>query len=89
MLDRLSSFLIVEDPNLVIRSQRKFPRSKKKRIQKKWKKNQNNWVSHPDPDYYVNKWSGIITCHPVAAKRLLAHTVPAPRSFERSYLGVF
>jgi hypothetical protein len=57
---------IIENPQLILRTQFRFPRSKKKRIRKKWSKNTNNYKSEPDPNCY--KIGNIIYCHPWVAR---------------------
>lgn len=59
---------IIIDPNLTKTFQNRFPRSKKKRIQKKWRNNHANYVTVPDPNYYV--LGDKILCHPEMATRL-------------------
>ena len=90
MLSACNGFRIIEDESLVIRGQVKFPRSKKKRIQKKWRGNVANWLPRPDLNYYINHKFGIISCHPVAAKALKAYAEPIDRNyFQNNYLGVW
>ena len=60
---------IIEDHNLVIKYQVRFPRSKRKRIVKKWNKQERNFKYKPDMSYYQTA-SGAIICHP-AAKTVL------------------
>lgn len=52
---------IVEEPRLLdskLRIQRRFPRSKKKRIRKKWRNDRRNWVSSDEPQCYLIQGPG-------------------------------
>lgn len=59
---------IIENINLVVTEQVKFPRSKKKRIKKKWGKNPKNFITKPDLSCYM--FGNNVICHPVVAKEL-------------------
>jgi hypothetical protein len=67
----MNGFQIIEDHNLVLKTQIRFPRSKKKRIRNKWSARKENWKITPDPTYY--HWGNQIVCHPVMAEKLRNH----------------
>lgn len=69
-----SGFKIVENSYLFdsLSLQTKFPRSRKKRIQKKFKKLWTHTFAKPKQNYFIIKDQGIIVCHPEIAKRLRA-----------------
>jgi hypothetical protein len=59
---------IIIDSQLVKKIQTRFPRSKKKRIQKKWRNNRANFITVPDQNFY--RFQGKIACHPVMFQKL-------------------
>ena len=61
---------IIEDENIVVVKQTRFPRSKKKRIKKKWAGNNRNFTAYPDMNYYFDKQRNVVYAHPVAARIL-------------------
>jgi len=58
---------IVESILAVERRQVRFPRTKKRRIQQKWRKDERNWFSKPCA--YLVADLGLV-CHPLIAERL-------------------
>lgn len=44
---------MLSNPEMVLRRQVRFPRSKRRRIRKKWRNNPRNWVTEPDPQVYM------------------------------------
>lgn len=73
---------IISNHNLVIREQVRFPKSKKRRIQKKWTKDPRNWRTRPDTAIYrINDpWRGeVLIGHPATAARIRAMFAAEPR----------
>ena len=66
MLDSLYGFKIVESNLLTERKQWRFPRSKKRRIQKKWSKDERN-VRYEPKAYQSGQ---TIYCHPQITAKL-------------------
>ena len=62
----------IEDHNLVIKYQFKWPRSKRKRIRQKWEKQEKNFKYKPDMSYYQTG-SGAFIGHPAAIAVLKQH----------------
>jgi len=71
MNNKYGGFKIIESKTLIIRYQYRFPKSKRRRIRKKWKKDQTNWKTKPDPQYYF--LNNQIICHPIMAEKLRKH----------------
>ena len=61
---------IVENAQLVIREQVRFPKSKKRRIRKKWARQARNWDARPDPAIYQLSQQGWLVMHPATAHRV-------------------
>jgi hypothetical protein len=55
----------IEDHNLVIKYQFRWPRSKRRRIRQKWEKQEYNFKYKPDMSYYQTG-SGAFIGHPAA-----------------------
>lgn len=53
---------------MTVTRQTRFPKSKKRRIQKKWARNPRNLRTEPDLNSLV--LGGDIYCHPIVAQRL-------------------
>lgn len=69
-LGSISGFEVYQDKNLTIEeaSQTRYPRSKKKRIQKKFKKLFTDIFQVPNPNFYILDKK--IFCHPVYYEKL-------------------
>lgn len=50
--------------------QYRHPKSKKKRIQKKWRKNPNNWKTRPIPRAFYAPDQDVFVMHPDTAEKL-------------------
>lgn len=76
MLHNINGIQIREDPSLVEHKQFRFPKSKKKRIQKKWLKKTCNWKTIIDRNVYMlNTHAGrIAIAHPTIIKKLKLKT---------------
>ena len=64
---------VMEMPSMVNRDQVKFPRSKKKRIQKKWRKDLCNYKITPSDTCYIDRVNGFFIGHPVTLREYLKH----------------
>lgn len=67
----VSALRIIESPLLADRVQVRFPRSKKRRIQKKWRKREANYRLIPKRDVY--RFGDALICHPVIAREIRKH----------------
>lgn len=79
-----SRFSFIENDQMVVQTQCKFPRSKKKRIQRKWAKQSKYWVTYPDPNVLVMENKGIIVGHPCTLRALKA-SLPKVQPTELPY----
>jgi hypothetical protein len=72
--DTLKTFNVIESPHVVMRTQFRMPKSKRRRIRKKWAARAQNWMVKPDPSVYVidNALLGrpTIVGHPATIGRL-------------------
>lgn len=59
-----AGYQITLSANLSKRTQKRFPRSKKKRIRLKWEKRDTNYVSAPDMQIYVMEETKTMVMHP-------------------------
>ena len=82
----LGGLRIVETPFLTVRKQVRFPRSRKRRIQKKWRRNFKNWGDVPGPSYLLN--DDTIYMHPDSAKRLRSKIDRRNRMRDRTVTAV-
>lgn len=63
---------IIESWIMVERKQRRFPRSKKRRIRRKWARQEKNWVTVPMTEIY--RIGDNIFCHPAIAQKIRIET---------------
>ncbi len=73
MLGSLYGMRVVESVNVGERKQFRFPRSRRRRIQKKWRRDPRNWRTRANGEYlFVKQPRGgqMIVCHPEDARRL-------------------
>ncbi len=68
--DTLMGYRLLSSPALTVRTQVRFPRSKRKRIRKKWAKRSRNWTVRPREDFFIIAESRTILGHPQAISRL-------------------
>lgn len=80
-----NGYRIFTNDQLIIRKQIRFPRSKGKRIQKKWKKNERNFISFPDTD--VRIMNGVMVMHPSVYSNFRAVLEGQKRKIDHS-LGI-
>jgi len=69
MFGQFGGIKLVESEHLIERIQTKFPRTKRKRIQKKWMKQSKNYSSFPSKDI-LKLSSDTWVCHPLIAKEI-------------------
>jgi hypothetical protein len=68
-----SGMRVTESVNAVSRKQVKFPRTKKRRLQKKWTKDIRNWETRPA----IFMVSGNIVAHPALTHELMKRVAVA------------
>jgi len=65
-----SGFRLIDEERMLAGHQIRFPRSKRRRIQKKWRRRRENHVFYPDPGVLMDQENKVIIGHPVTMIQL-------------------